>query len=82
MTVLHGQVAVHNGDDHMVVPGLDGSVHHQDVVVKDSGLNHGMPTSTQEVGGLGVPDQHLDQIDALGTQVVGGGRKAGADLVA
>lgn len=78
---LDGEVTIHYRYDDVVMPRLDGAVHHQNVFVKDTGFHHRVPTGTQEVGRLGMGDEHLDQVNALGTEVFCGRRKTRRDPV-
>ena len=57
--------------NHMVVPGFDGAAHHQNIVVKDPRVNYVVTPHTKKVGGLGMGDQYLNQVDALCPEVVG-----------
>ena len=68
---LDSEVTIDDGDDDMVVSGFDSPVNDQNVPIKDASLHHGVPTGAQEVGRLWMGDEHLGEVNALGTQVFG-----------
>jgi len=74
--LLHSEIAIDHGDNNVVVPGLDRSVHHQDVPVEDAGFAHGVAPGAQQEGSLRVFDQRGAEVNALRAQVLGRGGEA------
>ena len=74
--LLDREIAIDDGDNNVVVPGLDCPVDYQDVAVKDAGFAHGVAPSAQQEGGLRVFDQRGAKVNALCAQVLGRGGEA------
>ena len=70
--VLDGEISVDDGDHDMVMTGFDGTVHHQNIFVKNARIHHGLTAGAQEIGSLRMHDQHLRQVDAVRTQILRG----------
>ena len=60
---LHGQLPVQSGDDHAVVPGLDGAVHDEQVAVMDARPKHGIALRSQKKRGGAVMDEVLVEVE-------------------
>jgi len=69
---LHGELAVHAGDDHRAVLRLERAVHDQEVAVLHAGAGHRVALRADEVGRGGTRDQQLVEVERPLDVLLGG----------
>lgn len=68
---LDGEFAVENGDNDLVVVGVEGAVYEEEVAGVDASTGHGGACDAQEEAGGGVLDEMLVEIEVGVDPVVG-----------
>lgn len=77
--VFDREIPIDHGHHDVAAAGLEGSVHHDDVVVPEACVHHGQPAHPQQVGRLRVSDQLSHQVDPRLTKISGRRRKPSTD---
>ena len=76
---LEGELAMQGGDDDPPIALFDRAIDDQQIPVVDPGPDHRVAGGADKVGGRGVQDQVLVEVDALLDMIVGGRGEAGGD---
>lgn len=78
---FNGKAVIQLGDDNVPVPRLLGEIHHQHVAVPDTGIHHRVALSLYEIGGRGIGDHQLIEVDGFLLVALCGRREASLDGV-
>lgn len=74
-----GEFAVEVGDDDVFIFGLGGAIHDQEVAGVDAGVDHGIAGDADEIGGGGLGDEVLVEVELAFEVILGRRGKAGRD---
>ena len=68
--ILHCEIVVHLGYDHLAMAGTQCSVYHQDIAVLDARALHRTASGAPHEGGQRVCDEELVQVMAFDSKIV------------
>lgn len=75
--LLDSQLSIYSGNDNMAFPGINGTIHNQQITIVDAIVQHGIAGNFEKKTGIGVRQQVFVQVQRPFDMIIGRRRKSG-----